>query len=191
MFAPAAGKKPGKPGWLKDQGEQFFTAILRGYDRSLRWVLQHPAVTMMILTGTILLNVFLFVTVKKGFFPQQDNGTIQGSVLAPQDISFQSMRSLTRPFVKMIKSDPGVGTVMGFTGGYGATNTAGMYIALKPLQERKVSSDRGRQPAASEAHGHSRAPVCSCGPARTFAWEAARAMPPINTPSRARMCRTW
>ncbi|MGA2719602.1 MAG: efflux RND transporter permease subunit [Candidatus Acidiferrales bacterium] len=129
-----------KPGWLKAQGERFFDAILRGYDRSLRWVLQHPAITMLILTGTILFNVFLFMTVKKGFFPQQDNGTIQGSVLAPQDISYQSMRTLTDRFVKMIKSDPGVGTVMGFTGGYGATNTAGMYIALKPLQERKVSS---------------------------------------------------
>jgi multidrug efflux pump len=129
-----------KPSWLKDKGEQFFTAILRGYDRSLRWVLQHPAITMMILTGTILLNAFLFMTVKKGFFPQQDNGTIQGTVLAPQDISYQSMRTLTDRYVKMIKSDPGVGTVMGFTGGYGATNTAGMYIALKPLQERKVSS---------------------------------------------------
>jgi multidrug efflux pump len=133
-------KSKQKPSWLKDKGEQFFTAILRVYDRSLRWVLQHPAVTMMILTGTILLNAFLFMTVKKGFFPQQDNGTIQGTVLAPQDISYQSMRTLTDRYVKMIKSDPGVGTVMGFTGGYGATNTAGMYIALKPLQERKVSS---------------------------------------------------
>ncbi len=133
-------KSEEKPGWLKDKGERFFDAILRGYDRSLRWVLRHPAITMLILTGTILFNVFLFMTVKKGFFPQQDNGTIQGSVLAPQDISYQSMRTLTDRFVKMIKSDPGVGTVMGFTGGYGATNTAGMYIALKPLQERKVSS---------------------------------------------------
>jgi len=133
-------KSYGKTGWLEGLGEKFFTAILRGYDHSLRWVLQHPAVTMMILAITILTNVFLFATVKKGFFPQQDNGTIQGSVLAPQDISFQSMRSLTDRYVKVIKSDPGVGTVMGFTGGFGATNTSGMYIALKPLKERKVSS---------------------------------------------------
>ena len=133
-------KGHGKTGWLEDRAEKFFNAVLRGYDRSLRWVLQHPAVTMMILAATILTNVFLFATVKKGFFPQQDNGTIQGSVLAPQDISFQSMKSLTDRYVKVIKSDPGVGTVMGFTGGYGATNTSGMYIALKPLQERKVSS---------------------------------------------------
>jgi len=129
-----------KTGWLEDQAEKFFSVLLRGYDRSLRWVLQHPAVTMMILAVTIITNVFLFVTVKKGFFPQQDNGTIQGSVLAPQDISYQSMKSLTDRYVKAIKSDPGVGTVMGFTGGFGATNTAGMYIALKPLQEREVSS---------------------------------------------------
>ncbi|MGD0963182.1 MAG: efflux RND transporter permease subunit [Candidatus Acidiferrales bacterium] len=133
-------KSQEKTGWLKDQAEKFFVAILRGYDHSLGWVLQHPAVTMMILGATILLNVFLFVTVKKGFFPQQDNGTIQGTILAPQDISYQAMKSLTDRFVKVIKSDPGVGTVMGFTGGYGATNTAGMYIALNPLQERKVSS---------------------------------------------------
>ena len=133
-------KSHGKTGWLEGLGEKFFTAILRGYDRSLRWVLQHPAVTMTILAVTILTNVFLFATVKKGFFPQQDNGTIQGSVLAPQDISFQSMRSLTDRYVKVIKSDPGVGTVMGFTGGFGATNTSGMYIALKPLNERKISS---------------------------------------------------
>jgi multidrug efflux pump len=133
-------KSHGKAGWLEGLGEKFFTAILRGYDRSLRRVLQHPAITMMVLGITIVTNVFLFATVKKGFFPQQDNGTIQGSVLAPQDISFQSMKSLTDQYVKVIKSDPGVGTVMGFTGGYGATNTSGMYIALKPLQERKVSS---------------------------------------------------
>jgi multidrug efflux pump len=133
-------KSHGKAGWLEGLGEKFFTAILRGYDRSLRRVLQHPAITMMVLGITIVTNVFLFATVKKGFFPQQDNGTIQGSVLAPQDISFQSMKSLTDQYVRVIKSDPGVGTVMGFTGGYGATNTSGMYIALKPLQERKVSS---------------------------------------------------
>jgi multidrug efflux pump len=133
-------KRDEKSGWLEDKAEKFFTAILRGYDRTLRWVLRHPAVTMMILAATILLNVFLFVTVKKGFFPQQDNGTIQGTVLAPQDISYQSMKALTDRFVKVIKSDPAIGTVMGFTGGFGPTNTAGMYIALTPLQERKVSS---------------------------------------------------
>jgi multidrug efflux pump len=129
-----------KTGWLKDKGEKFFAATLRGYDRSLRWVLRHSALTMMILIITIFTNVYLFVIVKKGFFPQQDNGTIQGGIVGPQDMSYQSMRSLTDHFVKVIKSDPGVGTVMGFTGGTGATNAASLYIALKPLQERKVSS---------------------------------------------------
>jgi multidrug efflux pump len=133
-------KSQEKRTWLKDKGEQFFAALLRGYDRTLCWVLQHPAVTMMILLVTILTNVFLFVIVKKGFFPQQDNGTIQGTILAPQDISYQSMRLLTDRYVKVIKSDPAIGTVMGFTGGYGPTNTAGMYIALNPLQQRKASS---------------------------------------------------
>jgi multidrug efflux pump len=91
---------------------------------------------------TIGLNVFLFWIVPKGFFPQQDNGTVFGGIQGAQDISFQAMQTLTLRFVDIIKSDPAVQNVGAFTGGGGAVNTGFVYLALKPLNERKISSSQ-------------------------------------------------
>jgi multidrug efflux pump len=91
---------------------------------------------------TIGLNVFLFWIVPKGFFPQQDNGTVFGGIQGAQDISFQAMQSLTLRFVDIIKTDPAVQNVGAFTGGTGAVNTGFVYLALKPLDERKISSSQ-------------------------------------------------
>jgi multidrug efflux pump len=106
-------------------------------------VLRHSFVTLMVLLVTIALNVYLFIRVPKGFFPQQDNGRLQGSVQADQDTSFTAMDGILRRYVNIIAADPGVDTVNGFTGGGrgGATNTGRMFISLKPLAERKVSAD--------------------------------------------------
>ena len=131
-----------KHGRVFQASERVFTGILGFYERTLKWVLQHSAITLFVLFVTIGLNIFLFWIVPKGFFPQQDNGTVFGGIQAAQDISFQAMQGLTLRFVDIIKSDPAVQNVGAFTGGGGAVNTGFVYLALKPLNERKISSSQ-------------------------------------------------
>ncbi len=94
----------------------------------------------MVLLLTIALNVVLIVKIPKGFFPQQDTGAIVGGVQGPQDASFPVMNNSIRQLVGVIKSDPAVANVIAYTGGNGATNGGFIYIALKPLNERKISA---------------------------------------------------
>jgi multidrug efflux pump len=122
--------------------EKVFNGILGFYERTLQWVLQHSAITLFVLFVTIALNFFLFWIVPKGFFPQQDNGVIFGGIQGAQDISFQAMQNLTVRFVDIIKTDPAVQNVGAFTGGGGAVNTGFVYLALKPLDQRKLSSSQ-------------------------------------------------
>jgi multidrug efflux pump len=103
--------------------------------------LEHAALTLTVLLITIAVNVYLLIIVPKGFFPLQDNGTIGGGIRAQQDISYQAMDKLTKQVVDTIKTDPAVGNVMAFTGG-GSTNTANVYIGLKPLNRRKLTSSQ-------------------------------------------------
>jgi multidrug efflux pump len=116
--------------------------VLAAYERTLAWVLKHPALTLTVLLLTIILNGYLFWIVPKGFFPQQDNGTVFGGIQGEQDISFQAMQADTLRFVNMIKTDPAVQNVMAFTGGQGAANSGFIYLALKPLNERKISASQ-------------------------------------------------
>lgn len=129
-------------GRLYRWSEGLFTSLLRLYERSLACVLRHPAITLEVLTVTIALNVFLFIKVPKGFFPQQDNGTVFGGIQGAQDASFQAMQSAAARFVGLIKSDPAVANVMAFTGGNGAANSGFIYIGLKPQSERKISASQ-------------------------------------------------
>ena len=120
--------------------EKFFTWMVRTYERTLTVILRHPAFTALALLITIGVNIYLLIIVPKGFFPQQDNGTIFGGLQGAQDISYQAMQQDVKTFVDMIKQDPAVANVMGFTGGAGATNGGFVYVGLKPLEERKISS---------------------------------------------------
>jgi multidrug efflux pump len=120
--------------------EAFFDKILSWYDVSLAWVLRNQALTLNVLLLTIALNVVLLTAIPKGFFPQQDNGTIHGGIQGAQDISYQAMNTLTRRFVDMIKTDKSIGAVMAFTGGGGAVNSGSVYIGLKPLNERHATA---------------------------------------------------
>ncbi len=128
--------------------ERAFDAVVSGYGWTLTRVLRHPLVTLLILFGTIGLNVYLFIHTPKGFFPQQDGGRLSGSILADQDASYQSMQTYVDQFLKILQTDPAIASVNGSTGGSGgmgsggATNTARMYILLKPLEERKVGADQ-------------------------------------------------
>jgi len=129
-----------KHGRMYAASEKFFDWVLSLYRGSLHWVLDHPMLTLSVLFVTIALNVVLIVKIPKGFFPVEDTGSITGSVRGPQDSSFPAMDGSIRQIGAVIKNDPAVANVIAFTGGGGATNTGSLYIALKPLAERKVSA---------------------------------------------------
>jgi multidrug efflux pump len=127
-------------GRLYEWSESNFRRLLEGYRRSLAWVLDHPALILVVFLLTLGLNAWLIVQVPKGFFPQQDTGAIQGGMQGPQDASFPTMRHALEQSVKLIKADPAVDNIMGFTGGQGALNSANEFIALKPLNQRDGSA---------------------------------------------------
>jgi len=129
-----------KHGRLYNASERVFAWTLSLYERTLQWVLRHAALTLAVLLLTITVNIYLLIIVPKGFFPLQDNGTIQGGIQGAQDISFQQMNTLTQGFVNAVKADPAVANVVAFTGGQGSTNSGFLFIGLKPLNVRKVSA---------------------------------------------------
>ena len=135
--------------------------------------------------------MYLFIRVPKGFFPQQDTGRLNGSIQADQDTSFQAMDKLLLQDVDVIDSDPAIDTVNGFTGGGrgGATNTARMFISLKPLEERKVSADEIIA-ACARSWRESRARRSICRQCRICASAAGRATRSINSRCAATTCRT-
>jgi multidrug efflux pump len=120
--------------------ENVFEWVLRLYRHTLHWVLDHPMLTLSVLFLTIALNVVVIIKIPKGFFPVEDTGAISGSVRGPQDSSFPAMNGSVQQIIDVIKNDPAVANVTGFSGGNGATNTGSLYIALKPLGQRNVSA---------------------------------------------------
>ena len=128
-------------GRLYAASERVFAWALRGYEKSLGWALRHSGLVVSILAITVCLNVFLYIIIPKGFFPQQDTGRLIGSIQADQGISFQAMRQKLADFVTIIQGDPAVESVTGFTGG-GQRNGGFMFISLKPISERKISADQ-------------------------------------------------
>ena len=125
---------------LYRMSDRFFTGMLSVYRRSLTWVLDNPALMLILLALTIALNVVVIVKIPKGFFPQQDTGALVGGVQGPQDASFTFTNFSILKMVDIIKQDPAVAHVNAYTGGRGSTNGGFIYIALKPLNERKVSA---------------------------------------------------
>jgi multidrug efflux pump len=128
-------------GWFYRGSEWVFTTMLSFYERTLAAALRAPRMVMLILLITVCLNVFLFYEVPKGFFPQQDTGRMIGGIQADQSISFQLMQQKLRQFIGIIRADPAVESVVGFTGGF-QTNSGFVFISLKPLAERKLSADQ-------------------------------------------------
>jgi multidrug efflux pump len=115
--------------------------MLGGYTRTLRWALDHPGLVVLTLIATVCLNGYLFWVVPKGLFPQQDTGRVVGGIQADQSISFQAMQQKLTQFISIIRKDPAVDTVVGFTGG-GQTNSGFVFMSLKPRSERKLSADQ-------------------------------------------------
>ena len=137
-------RKKSKHGKIYQATEKAFNSILKGYEHSLSWVLEHSILILVVAIATLLLNIYLYSVIPKGFFPQQDTGRLNGSIVADQDTSFQAMQKKIQSLANIVKKDPGVDTVIAFTGGGGGTttNTGRVFISLKPLGQRKVSADQ-------------------------------------------------
>ena len=134
-------KEGEKRGWFFRHTEAVFAGMLRFYERTLAVVLGHGPLVMLVMLATIALNIYLFVIIPKGFFPQQDTGSLMGMVQADQSTSFQAMRIKLQKLQTIVAHDPAVSSVVGFTGGR-QTNTANMFVALKPLTQRDVTAEQ-------------------------------------------------
>jgi hydrophobe/amphiphile efflux-1 (HAE1) family protein len=127
-----------EPGFVMRTIERGFNELLTAYEIGLRWVLRHQLFTLGIALLTLLATVWLYIVVPKGFFPQQDTGSLQGTTEAAQDVSFVTMSRLQRKVARIVMADPAVAGVASFVG---AGNNGNMFVTLKPLKERKVSAD--------------------------------------------------
>jgi len=124
--------------------ERMFQAVLDGYERSLRWVLRHRRLTLLVTFATLGLTVYLYKVVPKGLFPQQDTGQIMGFSEAPQDISFPAMLARQSAINRVVRADPDVAHMVSFLGGGpggSAGNTGTVFAELKPLGVRKASAE--------------------------------------------------
>jgi len=130
-----------KPGRLARWSEAAFDKLHKGYERSLGWALRFPPLMLCVFFATLVLTGVLYYYIPKGFFPQQDTGRLIGSVRADQSISFQAMKEKLNRLAAIVLADPAVESVTAFTGG-GQRNSAQMFIALKPLKQRKDSLDQ-------------------------------------------------
>ena len=117
----------------------FLDLMFKSYARTLGLALKHRNITMLCLLATIGLNVALYITIPKGFFPEQDTGQLLGEIRADQSISFQAMRPKFLDMMHLVQNHPDVLSVAGFTGG-GRRNSGRCFITLKPLRERKRST---------------------------------------------------
>ncbi len=130
-----------KTNWFYLKTEHAFEAVLEYYRRTLHWALAHGWLMMLILLIVVCLNVFLYIIIPKGFFPQQDTGALVGTIQADQNISFQAMQRKLINIMTIVRNDPAVEKVTGFTGG-GQRNSGFMYISLKSSDVRNVSADQ-------------------------------------------------
>ncbi|EFL49976.1 acriflavin resistance protein [Solidesulfovibrio fructosivorans JJ]] len=137
LLRPVAKKASGRP-WLTARA---FAWLHRGYERSLAFALSHPRLMLTATVGALAGAIWLYVAIPKGFFPEQDTGRVMGFIQAAPDTSFQAMEKKLRTVIKVIGANPDVASVTGFTGGGGGpggggTNSAQMFITLRPKNKR-------------------------------------------------------
>ncbi|QYD70432.1 efflux RND transporter permease subunit [Paraburkholderia edwinii] len=138
LHEPHEKKKEGRLSrWL----ERGFTRMQEGYRSTLGWSLRHPRIILLVLLATVGLNVWMYIIIPKGFFPQQDTGRLVGGIQADQSTSFQAMKGKFAEMMSIVQSNPNVDTVVGFTGGR-QTNAGFMYVSLKPKPGRKATADQ-------------------------------------------------
>jgi len=136
-------RTPSQHSRLYRASEKIFTNVIGFYGRTLRWVLGHQTETLLVAVATLILTVWLFIIIPKGFFPVQDTGVIQGISDAPQSISFDAMAQRQQALAKAILADPAVESLSSFIGVDGTNttlNSGRIQINLKPLDVRKISA---------------------------------------------------
>ncbi|MEI7891907.1 MAG: efflux RND transporter permease subunit, partial [Myxococcales bacterium] len=136
-------REQGEQGFFYRLSERAFDALLRAYDRGLGWVLQHRGKTLLLTLGTVALNVFLFVTIPKGLFPQQDTGLLMGFTEVAQDASFPSMVAHQESINAALAEEPDIEHVVCFvgTGPGAAVNTGTVFVVLRDRPARKATAD--------------------------------------------------
>jgi multidrug efflux pump len=133
---------PGRHGKLYRMSERGWQWMTRTYKTTVGWVLRHKRLTLAVAILMVVLNVWLYKIVPKGFFPQQDTGRMTGMIMGDQDVSFQDMLAKANAFIRIVKQDPAIQNVIASVGGNSAQNQARMFVTLKPLAERKISVDQ-------------------------------------------------
>src|SRR5438309_11260963 len=132
---------PERQGRFYRWSERMFDRIIAEYGRTLRWVLDHERLTLLIAVATLVLTVVLYLVIPKGFFPIQDTGVIQGISEAPQSVSFPAMAERQEALARVVLQDPAVESLSSFIGVDGTNvtlNSGRMLINLKPLEERRI-----------------------------------------------------
>jgi multidrug efflux pump len=134
-----------KKGWFYRLGERHLNRLTAEYERGLRWVLDHQGITLIVFLITFALNIYLFVIIPKGFFPQQDTGRLGGQIRAQQDTSFANMKGKMQQILAIVDKDPAVDKAMCFLGGGGpggsSSNQANMFVVLKDPAIRRKTGD--------------------------------------------------
>ena len=145
LFLKGHGEGGHQPGRINRAAERFFEIILNGYDRGLRFVFRHQFSALLSTLALMGLTAYLYMTIPKGFFPQQDTGFIFGQAEARQDTSFTQMAALVHEIVDIVRADPAVSGAFYFAGAYAynpTNNTGRIFIQLKPHNQRNVTSDQ-------------------------------------------------
>jgi multidrug efflux pump len=152
-------QKESEQGWFYRKSEAFFNYVIDRYSATLRFVLQHQTTTLLVTVGTLVLTIFLYIVVPKGFFPVQDTGQILGISEASQDVSFAAMAERQQRLAAIILKDPDVSNVASFIGVDGintTVNSGRLQINLKPRDQRDVTASdiiRRIQPQLSDIDG--------------------------------------
>jgi hydrophobe/amphiphile efflux-1 (HAE1) family protein len=141
LLRPSAAAQAGRMAALL---ERAFTALHRLYERCLGWILRHQLAALLLTIATLALTVALFIAIPKGLFPQQDTGLISGTTEAAQDVSFPMMKAYQEQINAVVGADPDIAHVVSSIGSMNAStgNTGSLFIALKPLPERKSTADQ-------------------------------------------------
>ncbi|TXM68932.1 MMPL family transporter [Methylobacterium sp. WL69] len=135
LLKPETHDPARRPNFFLRGLEAGFDGMLAAYERTLRVALRHRRLVVLSLVATVGLNVYLYIIVPKGFFPEQDTGQMMGGIQADQRISFQAMKQKLEQATAIVQADPAVDSVVGFTGGRG-TNSANVFVGLKPKAQR-------------------------------------------------------
>ena len=142
FLRPASAADGSAPRTNRNASARVFGRVAAGYHRTLGWALSHSAVTLALLVLVVIANGYLLVVVPKGFFPQQDNGLMMGTLQAAQGTSFQEMRQILDGGVRQLLRDPAIDSVVAVAGAGTTANQARLFISLKPRESRGASADQ-------------------------------------------------